>query len=163
MLLTRRCLLAALLLLCACKRSPAEGTPVPPPEAGEAQLPSCPSLETAGDATIPPTRAQAVAFAEAFVRAAGYTDSPATCLAPEFLFGPHLAQRRGQLQAKAYATMRVPLGWAVVFLYDPQWLARLKIEGPDGTGREVRIDDRTGEATVVHQDAIVEFFDRLIP
>jgi hypothetical protein len=59
--------------------------------------------------------------------------------------------------------MRVPLGWAVVFLYDPQWLERLKIDVADGTGRAVRIDDRTGEATVVHQDVLVGGLDRLVP
>jgi hypothetical protein len=157
---------AVLLLLYACKRSPAEGTPVPPPVAtSDAQLPPCPLLKRAGDGATPPTRAQAVAFAEAFIRAAGYAGSPATCLASESSFGRDLAQRRGQLQAKAYATHREPLGWAVVFLYDPQWLAQSKdvwTKGPD-TGRAVLIEDQTGRATVVHQDALIEAFDRLDP
>jgi hypothetical protein len=81
------------------------------------------------------------------------------------VFGLDLAQRRGQLQATAYATKREPLGWAVIFLYSPQWLAPLKDVWPDGpdTARAVLIDDQTGRATVVHQDAIVEAFDRLAP
>jgi hypothetical protein len=39
---------AVLLLLCACKRSPTEGTPVPPPEAAhEGQLQLCPPFKRA--------------------------------------------------------------------------------------------------------------------
>jgi hypothetical protein len=154
---------AVLLWLYACKRSPAEGTPVPPPPtASEAQLPQCPPLNRAGAAATPPTRAQAVAFAETFIRAAGYAESPATCLASDSVFGLALAHRRGQLQAKAYATKREPPGWAVIFLYNPQWLAPFKDAWPDGpdSARAVLIDDQTGRGAVVPQDAIVEAFDR---
>jgi hypothetical protein len=80
------------------------------------------------------------------------------------LFGRNLAQRHGQLQAKAVATQRNPRGWGVAFLYDPQWLAQLDVSpnGPD-TGRVVLIDDQTGRAMVAHQDVFVEGFDRLAP
>jgi hypothetical protein len=158
--------LAVLLLLCACKRSPAEVTPIPPPTTtSQTQLSECPLLKRTGDGATPPTRAQAVTFAEAFIRAAGYADSPATCLAPESVVGSNLAMRRGELQAKAYATKREPLGWAVLFLYNPEWLAQLMDAWPDGptTGRVVLIEDQTRRATVEHQDAFVEAFDRLAP
>lgn len=163
--LVRSTRVAVLLLLCACNRSPTEGTPVPPPPtAREGQIQLCLPLKQAEDAATPPTRAQAVAFAEAFIRAAGYTDSPATCLASEPLFGRDLAQRHRQLQAKAVATQRNPRGWTVVFLYNQQWLAQLDVslDGPS-IGRAVLIDDQTGRATVAHQDALVDGFDRLAP
>jgi hypothetical protein len=163
-----------LLMLCACGRSlaqsaaePAQRTPVLPPRtADEDKLPWCPPLERPGDAGAPPTREQAVAFAEEFVRVAGYTDAGATCLASESVFGVDLALRRGSLQPKAYAIKKYPSGWAVVFLKSSQRSARGRDDAsPDGPelGRAVLIDDQTGEAAVAHKEAILKFFDRLAP
>lgn len=141
-------LLAALALsACGTDRSPTPNV-ADPVEGAEAVAPAAPSPDPS---PVDNARDDAIARAEAFVRAQGYTDAPPTvsgdAIVREGIEGS-LEDRRGMLEPTAVGAGRAEDGtWSVTFRYaDPELAGRGRtlILAPDGTPR------------FVHQDRLLE-------
>jgi hypothetical protein len=121
---------------CGASSTKADGTAMSQPSrasaASSVDLPPCSQLTPDAGRPSPVTREQAVAIAETFVRAAGYTDAPATCIAFESVHGFRddparaLTFRRGTLVPNAWGVrpMKIDMegfrgDWGVMFLFFP--------------------------------------------
>jgi hypothetical protein len=149
------------LLLSACgasePTSPAETSPTEtsPTETSPTETsPAEPPHEAASDAEgaadeADDERARMIREAEAFVRAQGYTDTPATVsgddVVHEFIEGT-LEDRRGTLEPHAVRASGANGDWGVIFAYREARYA--------GRGRMLRI--RAGQTpSFVHQDLLL--------
>ncbi len=134
----------------------------PAASAKETPLPPCPPIPGCGDGPEL-SEEQAVAFAEAFVRAAGYADTPASCFVPESVTATppdrELAARRDELLPKAYAARRERDLWTVVFRYNADRHPGVSPPQRPGGGRAVIIDDKTGSLRIQHKDVILGGFE----
>jgi hypothetical protein len=160
-----------------------------PPNTGPMDLPAC-SQCVFESGSSPVSRQQAISVAEAFVRAAGYTEAPAICFKNESVVraspAEELALRHRSLQPKAWAAKQMKdlygrdAVWGVVFLYDPEWIARLAlpvqsraVRCPTDAGcyladangepaaRVVLVDIETGHVSIAHEDVRLRAFEPL--
>lgn len=148
-----------LLLLAGCGASESAPPPAPPPPSTRevaAEAPAAPQARPGGDvvAADPPDdgRARAIREAEAFVRAQGYADTPATVRGDQVVhegIEGSIEDRRSSLDPHAFHAIPEGDGWSVIFRY-----AR---PGAEGRGRMLRL--RPGQPpSFVHQDLLLSAF-----